>query len=187
MDAFVDILRTIIWPLAIVWVSYIFRNELRGLLNRLSLFKYKDLEAKFEKELLEVEKEAKEAEKLLDRSLPHIADNEQEKIEQLLRIAGISPRAAIMEAWREVECALNDVAKQEGIRVKGLVGNSLSADKLAQIRGIPRENTDIYTRLKYLRNQAAHVPDYVIEEREARRYVQLAIHLAGVFRLKPNE
>ena len=59
MEHFVEIIKAIAWPIAIVWLGYVFRSEVRQLLGRMSSLKYKDMEANFDKQLAKAESEAK--------------------------------------------------------------------------------------------------------------------------------
>jgi hypothetical protein len=56
MEHTVEIIKAIAWPVAAVWLGYIFSGEIKKLLGRVSSLKYKDMEASFEKELAEAEK-----------------------------------------------------------------------------------------------------------------------------------
>jgi hypothetical protein len=96
MVLLIQFLTGIAWPVTIIWVAYLFKGELRGLLNRISHLRYKDVEVKLE--LDEAEAEAKTVEQTISFSLRSSSDIDS-KLVQLRRIAEVSPRAAIMEAW----------------------------------------------------------------------------------------
>lgn len=101
MELLVNLLIGIAWPVAAVWIAYLFKGELRSLLYW--MFKYKDLEAKFESGLAEAEAKVTAIERSSPSSPPR--PEISSKLEQLCRITDVSPRAAIMEAWVLVEDA----------------------------------------------------------------------------------
>lgn len=39
MEHFVEIVKALAWPIAVIWIGYIFRSEVRQLLGRVSSFK----------------------------------------------------------------------------------------------------------------------------------------------------
>ena len=47
MELVVNLIVGIAWPVAVVWIAYVFKGELKSLLRRVSQLKYKDLEAQF--------------------------------------------------------------------------------------------------------------------------------------------
>ena len=108
MQLIVDLIVGLAWPVAIVWIAYLFKHELRGVLGRVSLLKYKNVEAKFELGLAQAEAKVAEIDiKGTDSPAPAEISS---KLESLRRIADVSPRAAILEAWILIE----DAAGQSG-------------------------------------------------------------------------
>ncbi len=65
----------------------------------MSSLKYKDMEANFDKQLAKAESEAKSI------TVNKKPDENLSQTEQLLRIANVSPRAAIVEACTLIEMA----------------------------------------------------------------------------------
>lgn len=96
MEPIVTLIVGIAWPVATVWVAYMFKGELKALVARISHLKYKEIEAKFEKGLAEVEAEVQKAERITPPALPQ--PERLSQLDQLRRIAEVSPRAAIMDS-----------------------------------------------------------------------------------------
>ncbi|WP_419535602.1 hypothetical protein [Endozoicomonas sp.] len=188
MEHIVKLIDSLAWPIAAIWLGYIFRGELQKLLGRMSQVKYKDLEAKFEKNLESAEKEAKKVAPDTSENKKHIYDEEPiypdpyaEKYEQLLRIAEESPRAALLEAWVEVEKELLIAAENNGIKFQRAPSPRKLIIELINTGQYVKTILPLFEDLRKLRNDAAHVPEFMPTNKQTRRYLQLAIELALTF------
>lgn len=174
----VDLVAALAWPTALVWISYLFRREVRSLLSRVSRLKYKELEAKFDKKLLaDAEAQVLEAK---GRELPALpAPDTLPKLEQLRRIAEISPRAAITEAWALVEVAAAEAGLVKGKTLSRLYPQTV-VEHLATSGQLSEDSIGLLSKLRTLRNQAAHLPDFSISHDEAERYLGLAVRCTEI-------
>ena len=95
MDLLVQLLIGIAWPIAVIWIAYLFKGELRLLLQRMSQFKYKVVEAKFEGGLAEAEAKAI----AIEKSTPSLPPRPEltSKLAQLCRISDVPP---VPQFWR---------------------------------------------------------------------------------------
>jgi hypothetical protein len=179
MDTIVQLLSTIAWPVTVIVLAMIFRKEFRQLLKRLTTFSYKEATAEFKHDLDEVEGEIKSLPKSQPQqaeleSMPKKKPESLEDSNRLIRISEISPRAAVMEAWREVEIGTKQVTDAYGIPTTGQVAGIKAINELTK-RGLLSETfLSIYERLRRLRSRAAHAPDFVVEEEQARRFIEAA-------------
>src|SRR5699024_9527094 len=150
-------------------------SELRSLLHRISHIKYKDAEANFARDLAQAETKAS--------SFPYSPENIStqpeisSKLDSLRRIADVSPRAAILEAWVLVEDSAAKSGHIQGVSIprvnpRSFVEYLISRDKL------PQESGPLLEQMRKLRNQAVHLPDFVIGQDEADRYLQLAVRMS---------
>jgi inactivated superfamily I helicase len=103
-----------------------------------------------------------------------------------VRLAPVSPRAAILEAWRGVESAILEAAHSLGKpffddRSPVLVSAIRALEESGQLL---RAQADILDDLRQLRNEAAHAPEFSIPVSDALDYVRLsevaASHLRGI-------
>jgi len=95
----VELIKALAWPAVIVGLILFLRKPLRDLIPLLIRLKYKDFEIEFGKKIEEAKAEAavelsKEA---AVKALPPQPD------EKLAKLAEVSPRAAVLEAWRQTE------------------------------------------------------------------------------------
>lgn len=175
MSELVAIVSAIAWPGAAIWIAYLFRGEIRGLASRVSHLKYKDMEATFEKKLQEAEAKAGAITNQKQAALP--GPQMLSRLEQLQRIADVSPRAAIMEAWILIESA----AGQSGF-VQGAshprVNPMLFVDSLVRDGKLPTDSIKLVQTLRDLRNKAAHLPEFSVTRDEADRYLRLAVQIS---------
>jgi hypothetical protein len=177
MDVFVKLLVGISWPAALVWIAYLFKGELRSLLHRMSQLKYKDIEAKFDSDLADAEAKAVQMEMTLPPATPH--PEISSKLEQLRRIADVSPRAAIMEAWVLIESAAGKSGFVQGAATPR-INPYLFAAELVKLGKLPEGSDALLKQMRNLRNQAVHLPDFSLTRDEADRYLQLASQMSGL-------
>lgn len=177
-DALIGLLGVVAWPLAVFSVAFLFRNELRDAFERLTKFKYRDLEADFGRELEKAEAEA-EASALPDtgRSVELLPSGTRANAEQLFEVTEVSPRAAVLLAWTAVEHAAHGACRRLGIsEPERLVGHRL-INAIADKGELSDEMMSLYDRLRKLRNEAAHARDFDISREKTQRYIQLVLRL----------
>lgn len=175
MAEIVALISAISWPAAVVWIAYLFRADIRSLATRVSHLKYKDIEASFEKELSDTEAKIEIITGQQPNALP---DSElQSKIEQLQRIATISPRAAILESWILIEDAAGQSGFAQGTQVIR-INSMLFVEWLIREGKLPTNSIEIVSSLRELRNKAAHLPDFSVSQEEAERYIKLAAKIS---------
>ena len=178
MENFVKFIEALAWPVAVLILAFGFRTELRKVLNRISKIKYKELEATFDKDLSQVENHTKlytQAEEKLLAETPA----ENSGYAQLLRIAEVSPRASITEAWRKLESAVDQLAAGMGMDAKSPMSGIKAIRSLIQKEHVNPSLLEDFNRLRKLRNQAAHAEEFDISQTESERYAALAIEIAG--------
>jgi hypothetical protein len=173
LEAAVELVKALAWPITVLVLVGLFRSEFRSVVARLSRVKYRDVEATFERELEAIEAEVEAIPGPKVRASSAAVDEDR-----VMRLAAISPRASITEAWREVELATMDAARAQDIDVSGHIAGTRIVRQFVQ-RGLVNQNVlPIYDRLRRLRNSAAHSHDFQLDADEAQRYASLAIELA---------
>jgi hypothetical protein len=185
MDTIVGLIDALAWPVAAVCIANLFKAEFRFLLMRITSLKYKDAEAKFEQGVEELAKERPaEAATLIERG--NAVGGVGKRQGELLRISEVSPRAAIMEAWIDVEHALAQAAMQQGFGDRGRALLPSAARQVLEKNELTRGLTNWYEHLRRLRNEAAHAeafnpsPDSVQQYLEYAQQLVLAIGLSNL-------
>ena len=183
MEVVAQIIAAIAWPAAIIWVAYLFRREVRSLFGRVSSLKYNELEAKFERNL----EEAKEKVKLLkadqraewDKGTLQAVSTTYELFQ---RIAEISPRAAIVEYWMDLEAAVAAAARTAGIESKSPFNSRELVKQFIALKKMTDDVLPAYDQLRELRNQAVHLQDFSLSLKDAHSYLQSVLGLGNEFR-----
>jgi hypothetical protein len=179
------LLRDLAWPATVLVVTFLFRAEFRRTLSRLSTLRYRDFEASFERGLREAEVMVKPQGHAAPRS-SRPGDGDEAPLpkhldpDRLLRVADLSPTAAINEAWHDVEQAA--LAAGEALGVPARAGETASGHTLHALvdQGLLTSHTLVaFERLRRLHQQAAHHPDLRFSSNQAHRYVDLAHKLVA--------
>lgn len=180
MDVLIQLIGAVAWPLAALAIVLILRKDLGNLLGRVSKVRYKELEAEFRETLKEIAGTTEEASLEtpepgeLDAWNPPLAERKKE----LYALAHVSPRAAILEAWIDVESQIRRSAEYLNVDAGGdpvTVFSSVAAKSKRLTPSYPKHVRE----LRKLRNLAAHEPQLPVEKAEAMRYVTLALELAA--------
>uniref|UniRef100_UPI0026100633 hypothetical protein n=1 Tax=uncultured Photobacterium sp. TaxID=173973 RepID=UPI0026100633 len=182
MEHFVEIFKSLVWPVTILIIAYKFQNETKGLIGRISSLKVGDAEAEFANELNQVEDEYKE----IISTQPEIKEvgksdfelNEKTKLE---RISEVSPRAAITEAWALVEEAAMSSGLVQGSTIRKVSPKQIM-DCLKDSGHFSDESINVINSLRQLRNKAAHNYDIQVNQDEANRFTDLAVRSSLVIK-----
>lgn len=164
------------WPLALIAIFLALRKPLRDLLPFLQELKIREFEIEFGRRVDEVTAE-------VARELP--ADEKQTFAtplpDQIFRLAQISPRAAVLEAWRAVEASALEAARRLGAELSA--GQSYQAIRfLERNEKADRDLVSLLRDLKGLRNEAAHVPEFSLSTSAALEYATSANMLSAYLR-----
>ena len=183
MDALTFIseaVKSLAWPAAVVFLALMLKKPITELIPLLRKLKYKELELEFSEEVAELKAEA--AASTSSVGIPTITQTTPQN--RLLQLVNFSTRAAIMEAWLEVESAATAVASSfwneppnDTVRNHPKLG-----EYLFQCKVIDTRQLETFNKLKQLRNKAAHAEELSVSENDARSYVELASALAAHIR-----
>lgn len=179
MDIFTfisELTKAVIWPITVILLAILLRNPILELFPLLRRLKYKELELEFAQEISELKAEAMIVEQGAERNTLQVLSTSS----NLLNLVTFSTRAAIMEAWLEVESAAISVASSfwrqpptDTFRNMPRLG-----EYLLQCKVIDEKQLIIFNKLRDLRNKAVHAQELQLSETDAKSYVQLASDLA---------
>ena len=164
------------WPLTLLVAVVLLRNPLSDLLRLLTKVKYGSMEMEFNREVNQLSQ-------TVNAELPSssASQEEQQMYEKLLQLAVAAPQSAVIEAWRQIENRLVDLAREHNLEVAPrvwtmpLILSSFMLDK-----GLVTESQDnTIMRAKALRDRAVYTKDMQLSAEEAVNYVNLAISLAA--------
>jgi len=177
-----SVIQSLAWPAVVLIVVLMLKDSIAALIPRLKRFKHKDTELEFEEKVREIEAQVAP----VTKNLPARTGNPSDRVSQIDRlydIVDISPRAAIVEAWIQVESALSKVAS----KVEGFDKNwrSIPPTTLLNIlrdRGLIEERIfDGLQQMRTLRNRAAHSEDFALSAEGVRKFLELSKNVISTF------
>jgi uncharacterized protein YutE (UPF0331/DUF86 family) len=171
----VELIKTLAWPLTVLAILILLRKPLIGLIPLLQRIKYKDFELEFGRQVREVRAEANEElppPQKPKAMIPQAPD-------PILELARVSPRAAVTEAWRQVEAAALDAAQRNNVplQYREAVSPVRVIRALEKAEVVDPAPMAIFHDLRALRNQAAHAPEFALSTEAVIEYVELARRL----------
>ena len=182
MNVLVELVKALAWPITILVIVLLFKRELSLLQGRLSEFRYGNFAAKFAEQLDKVEEDASRS-VVQTRELPPPSESRAEQQnairDEILRIATVSPRAAVSEAWRHLELAMDSAAQSLGFDQRGAVSRPRLIRLLAEQGLLDTEAVQLYESLRRMRNEAVHRREFDGSQPEAVRYADVALSLAS--------
>ena len=137
-----EIVSSIAWPITVAGIAFLLKDRFYDLIPRLIKLKHKDTELEFSEAIERIEYSASQS--LADEP---ISEDMSAEIERLNKIAVITPRAAITQAWYLVDRQFIDfivskigierrLKSKEGLKI--LIDNGLSRDKLSSFMELMR-------------------------------------------------
>jgi hypothetical protein len=174
-----SVIGNLAWPATILAVVFMLRKPIAGLLPDLRKLKYKDLEVDFGQGLERAEKQLDEVASPTRTAFERHPDVEPEPLpkthkELVSKIADLSPSAAILESWKNVERALDFYFSGRGIK-RPISGQSITGH-LDYDPNFPPQLVSAYQELRVLRNKAVHEKGG-ISPAQAREFDDLASRL----------
>lgn len=178
MTFVVEMTKALAWPISVAIGIYHFKGEVAKLLPRLKKLKHKDTELEFAER---VEELAKDIAKTNDKTQPiAIGENFLDDYNVLVRLADISPRSAVMEAFRTVEAAAARalVKAYPELKEKGAMPQ-IQLLKLLRGRVLDDQSYRQLNELRMLRNKAAHDEEFSLHGMPIEAYVDIALTIAN--------
>ena len=167
---FSRLVSSLAWPVSILLILLIMRKPLRDILSLLHRLRYKDFEVEFNQRVDEVKIEAEQALPKESGAVPSGPD-----AQHIIRLSKVSPRAAVLEAWRRVELAAIETAQQLGgekFRNKTLTYQAIRF--IEQHTDMDSKLIMLLRHLRGLRNKAAHAPEFALSTNAALEYAKIA-------------
>lgn len=178
LDFWSKVIAALSWPLVAAIAAWRIAPHLQGKLKDLTKVKAGPVEAEFAKQVEELRKEVDE--KVPEaRAARTFSDDEG----RLLELAKVSPRSAVIEAWRNVEhTAMKTVQLRLNRRDQSLNSSSMRAQistsalgrELGLLEILNGQQVSLFHELRTLRNKATHAEDFVVNFESVNNYIQLA-------------
>jgi hypothetical protein len=181
-----EVVKAAAWPLTVGIILFALRKEIVALLPYLQKLKYKDLELEFKQSVKQLVSESEDA------KLNVPSKTSDEKKNRVLALADLLPRSAIIEAWLEVEsAAAESIVGVNKVFFERTYMSPLQLSRfLVRSEILDNKKAEIFSKLRNLRNIAAHSPEFELPLSEVKEYVDLAFSLSNYIREKtkiPNK
>lgn len=175
-----ELIKALAWPVTILVIFLFLRRPLLQLVPFVQRLRYGNLELDFGERVREIASEVK-------RELPPVTSQGPARTslsEYMARLAQLSPRAAILESWLQLEEAALDAARKHGLQLSTQEMRSplLLGQALEQGGILDEAKQKIFYRLRNLRNAATHAADFAFEPESAVEYADSALRLAEFIR-----
>ncbi|MBL4941904.1 MAG: hypothetical protein JKY81_09600 [Colwellia sp.] len=179
MDGFTfttEIVKALAWPVSAIVLVFLLRKPIIELVPLMKKLKYKELELEFSQEVKALKLEVTESSGVGSPTVT-VSPSTNSKALDLL---SFSTRAAIMEAWIEVETAATEVASSFWGQSPNETMKKFSklGEYLHQCNVIDDKQLITFQRLRQLRNKVAHVRAIDLNEEDAKSFIVMAEHLA---------
>ena len=174
------IIDSLAWPLVIIVALFLLRKPISDLIPFLRKLKWRDFEAEFGREVDKMRS-------VVNRELPAPVPPPKEGpeigllTEKTLRLAELSPRSVVLEAWREVEHAAEECAKRGELPIMWpgrKVSPVVVGRALAEAGVLDENQLEIFHSLRSLRNKAAHAEEFAFAKDDALEYADMASRLS---------
>jgi len=156
---FSSVIHSLAWPSVAALGIVVLRREIRGVLRSLRRFSGWGIDATFGELVEELEEKAEESG--LPKPEPEPAG-----------VMVSSPRSAVIEAWLEVDAALDRLSQRAGIEQPQTTYRKIEA--LSARRLLPLKLRNMIESLRALRNKAVHLRGYDTDQEQAFAYGVLA-------------
>lgn len=178
----VEIIKAIIWPVTLIILLLVLKKPFLRLVPSLEKVKYRDLELDFCKQVHQLAKEAKE-------TLTPASDEDddlKDELKQLTDIAHVSPKSALLEAWLKLESAAFQLLKRKDPKVNtSILKTPIQIGMMLENLGIiNKSQKEIFSKLRNLRNAAAHATDFTFDTESAIEYIEMALGLISHLRVQ---
>ena len=174
-----EMTKAISWPAAIVIAVLIFRDPLLKLLRELKRLKWKDVEVEFDKEVKKAKAELPEIQRVT-ASEKYIGDDDYES--RLLSLLETSPKAAVLEAWLQVEREAYGLLKNKNVAVPPKLSPIRLLELLLKHNLIDKNGQNLFNTIRKLRNRAVHEYENEISENAALDYLDMASEMIRILR-----
>jgi len=176
-----EMIKATAWPIAMIVVFLGLRRHLVDLLPSSERMQWKGLDLQFNRRVQDV---VVEAEGALPPAIPFGKGWEavltaRSREEQLMLMAVLSPRAAILNAWLGVESAATRAMARKGAGDGGIPipSHRMLHELFTSKQILSEQQARVFEELRDLRNRAAHTSDLSLSESFVRDYVRATMQM----------
>jgi hypothetical protein len=186
LTATVEIIKALAWPIAALIILKMFREPLMAIIPFIEKIKAAGVEVTIAREVAKAKALAQDS--IPDSGSQKITalDADLEKKTKLFQIGELAPRAAISEAWRELELAganAVSILSSEEKKSPRLIRSPMGFAEALMNEGLISENQrSAISTLRRIRNESVHLQEFSLDQNVVRDYIETAFKLAKEIR-----
>ena len=182
----VEIVRALAWPVVVCLVTFLLKEKLSELLPRIKKLKHNNTEFEFAEGVGDLVKKYKDVEPAIEEN--STSKEFTDKHLFISKLAEISPRSAVIEAFREVELTASKAVSKLTDPSSGGGARSIARLRLQlESTSLSKDDLDLLQQLGILRNKAAHYKDFDLHGMPIQTYIKLSLGLASRISAVGNE
>ncbi|GAS80361.1 hypothetical protein [Paenibacillus amylolyticus] len=174
-----SLIDAVVWPLCVITVIFLLKNQLKELIPALRNLKYKDFEVSFEKTMESIEENVETLVEPIGTSFANPVISE--KFAYLFELTKTSPRSAIIESWLIVEEQLIRLS-QTKLHDSANKTPQMILKELSMIGAINKELYKIIEDLRKIRNEAVHINKFYIHNYLIKDYIRTSMIVDNALR-----
>lgn len=186
MDLFSQItslIKVIIWPVTVLIIIPLFKNNINKLLLRVRTAKYKDFSIDFSESLSETQLLVYQS--LDENRLKHL-DIQQFNIPEMKYLVELSPRILISESWAKLENEIMKQLKKRDIS-KEDYRKYLNSESLADSYIIKYSDIPIFDNLRNIRNKTVDEKESSIDKDQALEFAIIVEKFINIMKMENDE
>ena len=172
LDLIASVVASIAWPMCVGILAWIFRSDLRELINLIETVRFRGVELKFRKSVEDVAERAD----LLRSSWDAIT------LKPMPDTTTLDPGIAVIRAWASVESAIENLTKVYQQKLGSNVPRSTRRriDRLLEAKIIDDQLAGILRDMNGTRNMIAHGEDIPLHYETVRLYEEAAVFVESI-------
>lgn len=163
-----EMTKAIVWPATVIVGLLLLRKPLVSLIPFMRKLKFKELEMEFSEQVQAMKSEA-EIDEASEADIP------------AMNIISFSPRAAVLEAWMELESVAASLAASfwNTSNTAPFKNYAKLGSYLQQCGVLNDKQLKSFDELRKLRNQLVHTEEVHLTENDAKTYITVAANLVN--------
>ena len=156
LEFFASIIGSLAWPVSAAVIALIFRSQIKALFGRLEELGYGEWKLKLAKDLEEAEEAAEALPPPPEVNQENASPSNYLSPDKFGQLVAISPNAAILDEWLEIEKRLYHMAEILDVSPERAPNAVRIIDALKKNPDFPSSLVSLLSEMRQIRNFAAH-------------------------------
>ncbi len=175
---FVEIVKSLVWPVTTGLIVYFLRDFVAQLLPRISKLRHKDTEIEFAEAMGAIKERAEHIE-LLDSDLELGLKAEKERLKKL---SFIVPRSALLQSWGLIDREVGDYLLEIGASTEEVSLKTSGVIEKIRALGLSKSEMTTFLKLRKIMMSVTGPQEFELAVSEVDSYIDLAIDVVRSIR-----